>query len=75
MDEPDRDLRAGHVRDQPRAPLGGHVLEYHQVNGQGPQVRADAHRRVRDPLRARGHMYRPAAAAGPVQVVLDAARP
>jgi hypothetical protein len=38
------ETRAGHVRDQLRGPLDGHVLEHHQVNGQGTQVRADAHR-------------------------------
>ena len=49
------------------------MLEHHQVNRQGTQVRADAHRRVRHALRARGHMHLPAAAPGLMQIMLNAA--
>ena len=74
MDEPGRDLRTGYVRDQPHAPADGHLLVNQQINGQGTHIRADAHRRVRHTRRAGRHMHLAAAAPGPVQVMLDAAR-
>ena len=64
MDEPGRDRGAGHVGDQLPAPLDRHVLEDHQVDGQGAQVRADGDRRVRHPRRA-GRQVLAAAAAQP----------
>ena len=74
MDEPGRDLRPGDVGDQPAAPLDGHVLENDQVDGQGAQVRADGHRRVRHPRRALRHVLAAAAARTQVQVMLDPPR-
>lgn len=74
VDEPGRDLRAGHVRDHPRAPLNGHVLEDDQVYSQSAQVRPDRHRRVWHALRPRRGMHLPAAAADLVQVMLDTPR-
>lgn len=71
---PGRDLRAGHVRDQPRAPLNGHVLEDDQVYSQSAQDRPDRRRRVRHALRPRRDMHVPAAAADLVQVMLNTPR-
>ena len=56
VDEPGGDLRAGDVADQLAAPLDRHVLEHQQVDGQGPQVRADRDRRVRHARRAGRHV-------------------
>ena len=74
MDEPGRHLRPGGIADQLSAPLHRDMLEHHQVEGQGPQVRADRHRRVRHPRRAGRHVVPPAAAHRLVQVVLDPLR-
>ncbi len=73
MDEPRRDVRAGHVGDQVPAPLDRDVLE-DQVNGQGAQPRPDGQGRVRHARRPGRDVLPPAGAPRFVQVVLDPLR-
>ena len=74
MDEPVRDGGAGDVGDQLPGPLHRHVLEDHQVNGQGTQPRPDRQSRIRHARRARRDMRPAASAPYLVQVVLDPLR-
>src|SRR5712691_1187625 len=74
VDEPRRDLGAGHVADQLPAPLDGHVLEDDQVNRQRPDPRPDRQGGIRHARRARRDMGLPAGAFRAVQVVLHPLR-